>query len=200
MYLTAIRLNPGGRDAYEELAGIIYTVDRIKIEHARAIARACAKWPESGRLQLGRALVALKSGDVEPARVRINQLLAAQTLSEADASYANRVLADEEWSRQIARFDELIRQSRYGEAVAWADEITATAPNPTARLQLTRRRMEVFEYQQLAEAQETLRRGETAEARILLEELVASAETRKIRAAASELLADLELAEGAAAK
>lgn len=192
MLVKAIALRPAHRDYYESLAGLIDRVSTVNVVQARAIARGGLRWPDSGRLQLGKAIILLKAGDPAAGRARIAALRAANVLSTADARRADDVVAAEDWKVQTATFDDLVEHGRYEEAVAAADRMAETAPNAVARQEVRRARARADEYRRLAEANEAKKRGESEAARAQLTDLKENAVEERVRLAAGTSLAEIE--------
>lgn len=200
MLVKAIALRPAHRDYYESLAGLIDRVSTVNVVQARVIARGGIRWPDSGRLQLGKAIILLRAGDPAAGRARIAALRAANALSTADARLADSVVAAEEWKAQTATFDDLVEHGRYDEAVAAADRMAESAPDAAARRQLRRARARADEYRQLNDAREAIRRGETEAARARLTDLVEKANEGLVRTAAGKMLAEIPVVAPGGAK
>jgi hypothetical protein len=121
-YERAINLNPRHRASYQNLAGIIGLLPPGNADDAKFLGVGWRIFPDDGMIRLGIAVVAKREGNHEQARAMLAKVVdegAAHPSSVLE--YARRL--ETEWMQRdvFAQLDQLVKDRKFGEAVAMVD-------------------------------------------------------------------------------
>ncbi len=198
-FRQAIEFGPSRASAYEGLAGMIYSMETFQPDDAERLARGLALAPDSRMIAVGIAGTEIRSGRRTEGRARLDQICALDPAGlDPATAFARQILGEDQLRADLAEIEKLARDNRYPEVLAIIERALAREPDAASRQRLLDLRRRMGDFKQVFDAMNLVNRGESAAAKKLLVELIATNPDKAVVDGAMQILISIERAAGAA--
>ncbi len=192
-YERAINFRPRFRPAYQSLAGIVELVPPGNEQDKRFLELGRRLFPEDGMIRIGLAVLAKRAGDEAAARQMLAEVLDPEKpLSLEARGYAHRL--EEFWQQgdANAQIETLVKDKKYTEAIAVADQQVAGTADPMARRHWSEVRQNIAGMQRFDAVRAAWEARKWTEARALLNEILESDAPAMLKLQARTRLQELD--------
>jgi len=174
-FRRALALNPRFIPAYENLAGLMYAVEKYHSGDRELLEQGLRLAPENRRIDVGVAACDLRAGRTEQGRQRLQLILAASPAPSPEVQkLATDILQIDDWNRFSNRLEALFKSGQYAEVVETIDAERAQFPGPRFSGMLDQNRREALSFALIHRAVEAANRGDAKAATDFLEQVVNS--------------------------